>query len=479
MSDNLKHKTIAAIKWSAVDRIGQQLLQLIVSILLARRLAVDVFGLIAMLAVFNALSSVLIDSGFGQALIRKKTEDEREFSTIFLFNIFVGITLYALLFTASPYIARFYDTPELTKVARVVFITIPLNALYLIPFVKLSMKLDFKSISQVNLIATALSGIIAISLAFSGFEVWAIVWQMVSYHLFRFVIFYIFVKWRPLLSFSFDYIREHWRFSINLLGTSSLNAIFNNIFTFIFGKFYSTTTLGHYYQANKQAETVNYTFMSIFTSSSFNVFSQIQQDLPRLRRVLKEFISKVAIFIIPVGVFLIFSAEDLIVTLIKDKWLPAVPYFQLIVAANLVAPLYQLQLNALNSRGLSRLTFRIELFKKGLILLAVFALVRFGALTMIAAYTLISWISYAVVTYFGKRKIEYKLHEQIKDLLPAFVVALIVGAATMLLSRLQLPHLPSLLVKSAVAVLFYLLTIKLAYNDIYEKVMAELRRIFK
>lgn len=469
MSDNLKEKTLNAVKWSAVDRFGQQAIQLIISILLARRLDVNVFGLIAMLAVFNALSFVLIDSGFGQALVRKKSNDPNELSTIFFFNLSVGIFLYLLLFFTAPYIAAYYNEPQLTLIARIVFIAIPFNSLYLIPFVKLGIVLDFKSISKVNILSTAFSGLIAIVLAFANYGVWALAWQMVSYHFFRILFFHYFVKWKPVPVFSMAYIKEHWKFSINLLGTSSLNAIFNNIFTFIFGKFYSATVLGYYYQANKQAETVNFTFISILTGSSYNVFSQIHEDTERLRRILKEFIQKVAVIVIPVGFFLIFSAEDLIVLLIKEKWLPAVPYFQIISAANLIAPLYLLNINALNAKGLSRKTFAIEIFKKAMIVACIFLLVKFGGIAMIAGYAAVCWISYFISMREVKFSLSYYWSNQIKDILPAFGVGLIVGAGCFLITSLNLSHLISLILKSILAVIFYIAVVRILYKDFFYK----------
>ena len=474
MSDNLKEKTIASIKWLAVDRIGQQSLQLIISITLARSLAVESFGLIAMLAVFNALSMVFVDSGFGQSLIRKRTNNNREYSSIFYFNFIVGLLLYGVLYITSPFIAHYYSTPELTVVARFVFLIIPINSLYIIPSVKLGMMLNYKTISKINIASTAISGTIAIVLALQSYEVWAIVWQMISYHLFRFVFYYLTVQWKPLFYFSFAYIREHWWFSVNLLGTSVLNALFNNIFTFIFGKFYSSSVVGYYYQANKQAETVNYAINTIFTGSTYNIFSQIQEDTTRLRNMLKVFISKIALIAFPVGFFLIFSAEDLIITLVTEKWLASVPYFQIIVAANMLAPLYLLNLNALNARGKSKLTFRIELLKKLMIIIVIVALVNFGGIAMIMGYAVVSWLSYLISTWFSKKELKYYWRNQIKDILPAISVGIVIALTCWLISLLYLPFLVSLITKSVASLVIYYLIIRLFFKELYLQLKSNL-----
>ncbi len=478
MSDKLKEKTIASIKWLAVDRIGQQSLQLIISIILARTLAVESFGLIAMLAVFNALAIVFVDSGFGQALIRKKTNDNREFSSIFYFNLFIGLILYVTLFFSSTLIAEYYKTPELTKLSRFIFLIIPLNSLYIIPAVRLGMALDYKTLSKVNIAATLLSGIIAIFLALNSLEVWAIAWQMVSYHFFRMILFYLSVKWKPLPYFSFDYIREHWDFSVNLLGTASLNALFNNIFTFIFGKFYSASIVGYYYQANKQAETVNYAINTIFTGSSYNIFSQIHEDKTRLQNTLRQFINKVSLVVVPISAFLIFSASDLIVSLVTEKWLPAVPYFQIIVLANIIYPLYLLNLNALNSRGRSKLTFRIELSKKALILLVIVLLVKFGGLAMIVGYAIVTWLSYLITIWYTKQELTYYWRNQIKDIIPAFLIGGTIALACWLISLFELKYEVSLIIKLITTSILYVAIIYLFYKDLYHIVLKELKSFF-
>lgn len=477
MSDNLKQKTLNAIKWSVVDRFGQQAVQLIISILLARWLDVDVFGLIAMLAVFNALSFVLVDSGFGQALIRKRTNDQKELSTIFFFNLFIGISLYLILFFSAPLISNYYNTPELTKISRIVFLSIPLNALYLIPFVKLSMVLDYKSISKVNILSTAISGSIALVLALLNFGVWTLVWQLVSFHFFRFFSLFIFIRWKPTAYFSFDYIREHWKFSANLLGTSSLNAVFNNIYNFIFGKIFSSTVLGYYYQANKQAETVNYSLVTLLTTTTFNVFSQVNDDLDRLRRILISFISKSALISIPICFFLIFSAEDLIVVLIKEKWLPAVPFFQLICIANIFAPLYTLNLNALNSIGLSKNTLRIELFKKGLILLSIALLINQEALIMITAYAVISWISFFISTREIKKALNYFWIHQLKDILPSILIGIAIGIGCFAITMLDLTYLWSLILKGIIAAALYLMIIRFFYKELVFNILQRIKLV--
>lgn len=477
MSDNLKQKTISALKWSTVDRFGQQAVQFIVGLTLAHLLRVEDFGLVGMLLIFNALSFVLVESGFGQSIVRKQSTDENEFSTIFYFNILIGLFIYVLLFFSAPFIASFFKQPTLVNISRISFLVIPLNALYLMQFVKLGIKLDYKNIAKVNLISTIISGSVGVSLALANFGVWALVWQLVSYHFFRLICFYWVVKWNPQKNFSFHYIREHWKFSINLLGTGILNVIFNNIFLIVLGRFFPLKETGYYSQANKQAETVNYTFMSILTGSTYNIFSQIQDDLERLRRILREFVHKVAVIVIPAGFFLIASAKNLIVTLLGEQWLPAVPYFQLICAANLIAPLYTLNINSLNSRGLSRATFQIEILKKGLILIAIVTLFHWGGKIMISGYVLACWFAYLISMRATKKSLTYYWGRQIKDILPAIGIGVGIGLIVFGLSKFHLNHILLLITQLIIAGIIYIAAIRLFYNDLFDKVLIQIRQI--
>lgn len=479
MGDNLKQKTISALKWSTVDRFGQQAVQFIVGIVLARLLNVDDYGLIGMIAIFNALSFILIESGFGQSLIRKQSTDNNEFSSIFYFNLSIGVFIYIILFFSAPLIAQFFKQPELIKISRVAFMVIPFNALYLMQFIKLGLKLDYKNIAKVNIFSTLISGTIGVIMALSGYGVWALVWQQVSYHFVRLIIFYVVEKWIPARHFSLNYIREHWKFSINLLGTGVLNVIFNNIFLIILGRFFSLQETGLYSQANKQADTVNYTFMAILTGSTYNIFSQIQEDIDRLRRILKEFIHKVAVVAIPIGFFLIGSANDLIVSLIGNQWLGSVPFFRLLVAANLVAPLYLLNNNALNSRGFSRTTFHIELIKKALILIAIIGLFHWGAKVMIAGYVLASWTAYFISMRATKKNINYFWSNQIKDILPAICIGLLIGAITFAISLLEMNHFILLAFELISAGIIYIISIRLFYKELFDKALTEIKKVIK
>ncbi|HOH54889.1 MAG TPA: lipopolysaccharide biosynthesis protein [Paludibacteraceae bacterium] len=285
MGDNLKQKTLSAFTWTTIDRFGQQAVQLIIGIILARLLSPGDYGLMGMVMIFAALSYVLVESGFGQALIRKTEADETDYNSVFYFNIGISLVLYVVLYFLSPAIANFFKQPELILVNRITFLAIIFNAFYLVPYSKLGKILDYKTIAKVNIISVSLSGSLGVVLAFLHYGVWALVVQQVSYHFFRMVFFYLFVRWKPKLIFSFRVIRSFWKFSIHLLNTSILNIIFNYLFVIILGKFYKKSEVGYYTQGNKLSELL----ILLFNPSCWEVHFRFFLIFNTMKTVSEEF----------------------------------------------------------------------------------------------------------------------------------------------------------------------------------------------
>lgn len=469
MGDNLKEKIMGAVAWSSIDRFGQQAIQFMIGLVLARLLSPADFGLIGMMMVFSALSFVLIESGFGLALVRKKDADETDFNTIFYFNIFTSLLLYILLFFSAPIIADFFNQPKLVVIGRVLFLAILFNALYLVPFVKLGKILDYKTIAKVNLISTALSGICGAALAFMDYGVWALVAQQVLYHFFRMINFHLFVKWKPKALFSFSVIREFWSFSIHLLGTSILNVLFNNLYILLLSRYYPIKQVGYYSQASKLNETFNFSFQSILVSSTYSLFAQLQDDDVRFRHVFRKIVQRVSIVTFPVMVVLIAVAKPFIFVSLSVKWMEAVPLFQLLCLASLFAPLYVLNINALNARGESKKTFVVEIIKKGLILLSVVISFRFGIFAMLLGNVFANFVSYLMSVLFLKNNLNHYIKHQIADFTSCVFVAFFIAFCAFSLSFVIENYYLLLASQILLSIILYVAVIKLFYNEIYSK----------
>ena len=467
MGDNLKKKMLDALTWATIDRFGQQGVQFIVGLIFARLLSPDDYGLVGMLMIFVALSGTLVDAGFSQALIRKPDADETDFNTVFYFNIFISTILYIILFFSAPAISSFFNQPQLIPISRVMFLGIFFNSLYMIPVAKMVRKLDFKNGAIINIASVFCSAFTGILMAFNGFGVWALVAQMVSFQFYRMIIISSFVKWKPKLIFSFQVIRQFWAFSFNLLGTGILNVIFNYLYILILGKFYPKHDVGYYSQANKLNETTNFSFQTILVGSTYSLLVKIQDDDERFRRIFREIARKTSIITFPVMLTLIACAKPLIVVLLTNKWIASVPYFQLLCLATLFGPLYTLNINALNARGKSKITFKLEFIKKALIMLSVLICFHFGIIAMLSGYVLACFVAYLISILYLKKDLNHFIKHQMNDFMGCISIGAIIALCAFGLSFLIRNNYLLLGFQIMMSACIYFFIIKLFFNDLY------------
>lgn len=471
MADNLKNKMLGTLAWISVDRFGQQLVQFVINIALARLLSPSEYTLIALVMIFVTISNTLVDGGFGYALIRKQDADETDFNSVFYFNIAVSLLLYVVLFFLAPPIAAFYNQPDLVFVGRIVFIAIFVNALYLIPSIKLIRALDFKKSATVNIISVSLSGITGIGLALKDMGVWALVAQQVSFPFFRVVIISFFVHWKPKLIFSIRVIKEFFGYSINLLGTSILNNIFNSLNLFVIGKFFPPQEVGIYYQANKINEASNFSFQAIL-GSSYNIFVKIQDDTERFRRVFRELVLRSSVIIFPLLLLLIAIADPLIHLLFSEKWRGVAPYLQMLCIASLFNPLYALIISALNARGKSRSTFNIELIKKILIVISIAVCLRFGIIALLVGFTIANYISTLITVFELKKEIGHFWRHQLSDILPSVLIGLVIAVVSIILMQIIKNQFFLLVVQLFVALIVYVVLVRVIYPKMVESALS-------
>ncbi len=428
MSDSLKKTMVNALKWSAVDRTLQQGVQFVIGIVLARLLCPADYGLIGMIMIFAQIAYVMVESGLGSALVRTEECTSKHTNTVFFTNLAISAVMYVLLFFSAPYIALFFNQPALVNISRVMFTAILFNAFYIVPFNLCVKKMDYKTIAKVNLVSTLLSGASGIAMALCDFGVWALVTQQASYHAFRMLAFYALATWTPRIEYSLKVLKEYFSFSVHILGSSLLTVIFNNLYTFLIGKFYAIDKVGYYTQANKLNETVNFTFQAIL-NSTYSMFAKIHTEIERLVRVMRSLIQKVSVVNIPLSVFLIMAAGPIFNLLLGEKWMAAVPYFQIICLANIFTPLYFISLHAINAIGKSRSTFIIELIKRMMILLsvAVCLIYKTDITTMLYCYAACCWCSVLVAAISVKKNFSIRIITQIFDCKDGLCIALLIG----------------------------------------------------
>lgn len=445
----LKDKTVKGVFWSAVDRFSAQGIQFVFSILIARLLVPEDYGVIAMLNIFLAVSQTFIDSGFGTALIRKIDRTETDFSTVFYFNIAVAVFFYLGLFFAAPAIANFYNTPLLVPVTRVTAINLVIGSLSGIHNAKLSIAIDFKSRAKISIVSAVLTGSVGLWMAYSGYGVWALVVQTVFAGIIRTVMLWVIVKWYPKLVFSWQSFKEMFSFGSKLLASGLLDTIYNNIYPLVIGKVFSPTTLGVYSKANSLAQFPSSNITSVLQSVTFPVLSTIQNEEDRLAAAYKRFLRIAAFVVFPLMMGLSAVADPFIRLALTDKWEGAIYLLQIICFWMMWYPIHAINLNILQVKGRSDYFLKLEIIKKvqGVIVLCI--TVPMGIVAMCYGSLISSFICLIWNTYYTKKLFGYGFFAQMKDLLPVIMHSLTMW----LLVSVIVYFMPNLWLKLIVGVL--------------------------
>ena len=445
----LKDKTVKGVFWSAVDRFSAQGIQFVFSILIARLLLPEDYGVIAMLNIFLAVSQTFIDSGFGTALIRKIDRTEADFSTVFYFNIIVASVFYLILFFSAPAIAKFYETPLLESVTKVVALNLIIGSLSGIHNAKLSIDIDFKSRAKISVISTFLTGVVGLWMAYAGYGVWALVVQNLCSSVIRTVLLWIIVKWRPSLIFSWRSFKELFSFGSKLLTSGLLDTLYNNIYTLVIGKVFSPSTLGVYSKANALAQFPSSNITSVLQNVTFPVLSTIQNEDVRLANVYRRFLKLSAFVIFPMMIGLSAVADPFIRLALTDKWEGAIYLLQIICFQLMWYPIHAINLNILQVKGRSDYFLKLEIIKKvqGVLILCI--TVPMGIVAMCYGSVISSLISLIWNTYYTKKLIGYGYWAQMRDMLPILIHSLIMWALVLLIVNLM----PTLWLKLIIGVL--------------------------
>jgi len=424
---SLKHKSISGLFWSFTESTANQIVQFIIGIILARLLSPKEFGIIGMITVFIAISQSFIDSGFSQALIRKTDCNQRDYTTVFYFNLLVGILFYLILFVFAADISQFYNEPILEDLIKILGIGLILNAFAIVQRTILVKNIDFKLQAKITLSSSVLSGVIAIILAFKGFGVWSLAIRTVLNQLFISLFLWINNSWFPTFEFSVKSFKELFSFGSRLLASGLIYTVYRNIFYLIIGKFFSATELGFYNQADRfsgmPSQNINFSVERV----TYPTLSKLQNQPSNLKSGYKRILKSITLinFIVMLGIAAI--AQPMILTLIGNKWLPSVPYLQLLCIVNMTLPLHSLNLNLLKVKGRSDLFLKLEIIKVIIAIPVILVGIFMGIKAMIVGMIFSSFIAYFINSYYSSKLIDYSVSEQFKDILPNFVISLFVA----------------------------------------------------
>ncbi len=479
MSSDLKKKTVSGVLWSFAGQFSVQGIQFLVSIVLARLLSPDDYGMIGMLAIFLAISQVFIDGGFSSALIQRKECDDTTYSTVFYINVGISIICYGILFVAAPFIASFYGQPILKDIARVSSLSLIIGALSATNTVQLTKRIDFKTQSKINVLSAILSGITGIVMAYSGFGVWALVAQSVSLALFKLIMTVMSVRWFPSLVFSGTIFKELFSFGSKLVVVSLISSVYTNIRSLIIGKRFSPADLGQYTTANKFATMAGTSLSGVLYNVSFPVLSKVQDDDAVLLDAYKRFLSVSAFAIFPLMMLLAGIAEPLIRFLVTDKWLECVPFLQILCFGWMYDCLTKINLNLLYVKGRSDLVLRLEIVKKTIAFTILFASCFLGIIGICVGAAIYDFIAFFCNTYYTKRLLGYGFKEQFLQTLPYLLLSLIVLAVSLLVSSLNLSPLPLILIAVTASGTIYLMLSWAMRLSALKELLTILKQLFK
>lgn len=455
MAESLKAKTAKGVLWSSIERFSVQFVQLVIQILIARILTPNDFGIIGMLAIFIAVAQSFIDSGFSNALIRKTDRTETDNSTVFYFNIVVGIFFYAILYFTAPAIADFYDTPILIPITRVLALGIVFNSLAIVQRAILTARVDFKTQANASLVAVTISGLIGLWMAYNGYGVWSLAWQTVINGAINTLMLWILTNWYPRLAFSWKSFKELFSFGSKLLLSGLLNTIYSNVYTIVIGKIFSKGDLGFYTKANQLASFPSSNLTGIMQRVTYPLLCDFQNDDERLRYTYRKYLRLSAFIIFPLMVGFAAVAEPFIIALLTPKWSGAVVLLQILCFALMWYPIHAINLNFLQVKGRSDLFLRLEIIKKVIGVCILCITIPLGLTWMCVGQIVSSFVCLGINTHYTGKLIDLGFWKQMKDLMPALLTSLSMGVFVYLSTLISNVNALKVLIGIVVGVSYY------------------------
>lgn len=428
---SLKKQAISGMIWSYLQQFSSQLIAFLVSIVLARVISPKEFGLIGMIAIFMGIGNVLFDGGFTSSLIRTKEAEQKDYSTVFYFNLVISILFYFILFFTAPFIADFYNEPLLTSIVRVYSLTFVFLAMGTVQNTILTKNMLFKKQMFIALPPLIISSAIGVYMAYSGYGVWSLVISAVINSFINSLILWGTSNWRPTYFYKEKFF-EHFNFGYKLTLSGLLDVFFTNIYHIIIGRYYSAALVGYYTRANTLMMLPVGNISGALNKVVFPLFAKIQDDIIQFKQAYKKIMQLVLFIVTPIIVLMAVLAEPLIVFLFTEKWLPVVPIFQIICFTGILYPIHMYNLLVLQVRGRSDLFLKLEVVKKVLISLILIITFFYGFYAILFGQLVFSILALMINTNFAGKELGYSMFSQLKDVFPIFIFGFFMVIATYL-----------------------------------------------
>lgn len=466
---SLKDKTVKGTFWSGIDNVTQFGVTFVVSIVLARLLSPDDYGLIGIITIFTAICDALIDGGFSTALIRKKNATDGDYNTTFIINLTMSVALYVVIFFCSPLIAKFFNRQELIDLTRATSFGMIISAFALVHRTQLTKRIDFKTQTKITAIASIASGAIGIAMAFLGYGVWALVAQNLTGRVIRAILFWIYNKWIPKLFFSKQSFHELFGFGWKMMLSGLLNTIWMDLYQVVIGRFYKPSTLGQYTRAKNFSTLLSSNLTRVVQRVTYPVLSTIQDDKERMVSAYRRIIG-ITMFVTAISMFFLGAiSEPFIYCLIGPKWHEASDYLPLICISGSLYPLHAINLNMLQVQGRSDLFLGLEIVKKIIGVLPLAACIFYGILAMLYVNIVVGIICFFLNSHYSGKMIGYSSWMQMKDVAPSFAIAIVVALSVFFLKYLPMTEWVILPIQIVIGVLVFLCLCKIMHIKEFEE----------
>ena len=445
MREELRDRVARGVAWSLAEKAGSMLLQMGVSILVARMLAPEDYGVMALLTVFATLSLVVVDSGFSQTLIRSREPSPSDYRSVFRFNLTVATLLYGVMVALSPLLAAFFDQPVLTRIAPVLFLLLPLNALCVIQQAIYTRRFRFDTLSKVVFASSAVSGGVAVAMAWSGCGVWSLVAQRLAAMGVKAALLWMLSDWRPAGRYDGRALRAMAPYSLRLLATDLISTLYNNISQLFVGKMYSAEMLGFFNQGQKLKDLpVTATIQSV-QNVSVPALSKIREDSGKFAEGYRQLLLMVAFVVSPVMLGMVAVAEELFALFLGEKWMPTVPYFEILSLSGLFMPLAMVACNVLKARSDGSVIVRLEVVKKTVQTLILAVSIPCGVRAIAWGVVAMAFCELALNLRAARRFAELSFGRIARAIVPAVLLSVAMFAAVRLYGDVVTLALPLLL----------------------------------
>ncbi|MBR5660196.1 MAG: lipopolysaccharide biosynthesis protein [Bacteroidales bacterium] len=461
MPESLKQKTIKGITWTFVEQVLIRGVNFLIGIILARLLSPTDYGLVGMLGVFLTISQTLINGGLTSALIQTKNPSDKDFSTVYIVNLVLSFVFYWILFVSAPAIARFYGQPLLKPLLRVISLILVIGAFSSVHGTLLSIRLDFKTKTLISFIASVFSGGIGIFCAYKSLGVWALAAQNIASSIAITILSLLFLRWVPRLVFSKESFKRLFGFSSKILASCLIHDIYSGSYSLVIGKRFTAADLGQFSRAGQFPGIANGTIMGALDKVAYPVLSKVQDDDHLLIRVYDKYIQISCFILFPVLLGICGCARPMVSLLLTDKWLPCVPFMQILCFSFLTECVTKINLNLLFVKGRSDFVLRLEIIKKIIAFSILFISMFFSLKVMCYGQVLNAFIALYLNTHYTKKILGYSFSKQVKSVYPYFLISLIVLAEALCFSSLIQNNWISLGVSVTVGGITYFLLSKL------------------